>query len=112
MSGSVRRVLAESHVAAVAIAVLVVWSLDWGVRASARPVFGLADFVINVIAIRGIPYGSGTFYWGPWITPLTYAFSSIIYFIAASILSRWVFGIGPFRSLRECCAKLVRRNYA
>ena len=112
MSRSFRQILTESRIPAVTIAVLIVWALDSGVRALKAPLFGIIDFVINVAAIGGTPYGSGRFFWGPWIRPLSYAFTAIFYLGAAWILSRWVFGIRPFRSLRECCAKLVRRNYA
>jgi hypothetical protein len=112
MSRTFRQILAESCIPAVTIVVLIIWALDSGVRALKAPLFGVTDFVINAMAIRGIPYGSGRFFWGPWITPLSYAFTALIYLGAAWILSRWVFGMGPLRSLRECCAKLVRRNYA
>lgn len=112
MSRSFRQILTESRIPAVTIAVLIVWALDSGVRALKAPVFGIIDFVINVVAIGGIPYGSGRFFWGPWIASLSYALTAIVYLVAAWVLSRWVFRMGPFRSLRECCAKLVRRNYA
>jgi hypothetical protein len=112
MSRSFRQILAESRIPALTIAILIIWALDSGVRALNAPLFGIIDFVTNTVAIGGIPYHFGRFFWRSWIMALSYAFTAIIYLCAAWILSRWVFGIGPFRSLRECCAKLVRRNYA
>ena len=111
MSRSFRQLLAESHIPAVTIAVLIVWAFDSGVRALRVPLFGTIDFVTNVVAIGRIPYGSGRLVWREWFTPLTYAFTAIVYLAGAWVLSHWVYGMGPFRCLRECCAKL-RRNYA
>ncbi len=108
---SLRQILVDSHIAAVAIAVLLVWSLDVGARALGRPLFGVINFLINAVAIGGIPYRSGTFVLSEWFTPLSYVFSGTIYFGAAWVLSRWLYGTAPFRSLSECCAKIVRRNY-
>jgi hypothetical protein len=112
MPRSFRQILVHSHIAAVAIAVLLVWSLDAGARALGRPLFRAVYFLINVVAIGGIPYGSGRFVLGEWFIPFAYLFSCIIYLGAAWLLSHRLYGMAPFRSLSESCAKLVRRNHA
>jgi len=110
---SLHQMLAESRIAAVAIAVLLVWSLDSGFRALWDPLFRLAHFLFTAVAIFGIPYFSFT---GSdrlsLITTLSYLFFSVIYLFAAWLLSRWVYGVGPLRSLTACHAKLRGRNHA
>jgi len=112
---SIRRILADSHIAAVAIAVLLFRSFEFGIRSLGRPLFLVTGFLVDVVAVRGIPYGSGTFTLGEWLTLIpTFAYLSgtVISLAAALVLSRWVYGVGPFRSLSEYSTRLVRRNNA
>ena len=67
MRPTLREVLADSHIAVVAIVLLLIWSLDSGLRAVARPLFSLIDFLITLVAIRDIPYAFGTHGLGYWL---------------------------------------------
>ena len=113
MRPSIRQILGDSHIAAVAIAVLLLRSFEFGVRSLAQPVVSLTGFLIDVVAIREIPYG--TFTSGQWFTLLP-AFANfgggVISLFAAWLLSRWVYGMGPFHSLTECSTKIARGNDA
>jgi len=112
---TLREALADSHIAAVAIAVLLVWSLDSGVRALWPPLVRGAEFLVVVVAIRGIPYGSGNFTLGDWIMlvpTLAYLFSAIITLGAAWSVSHWVYGTGPLCGLSKSRTSLARRTHA
>jgi hypothetical protein len=112
---SLREVLAESHIAAVAIAVLLVWSLEWLLDALWIPFFRVGEFVINAIAILGIPYDSHVFDFADRQTvffSLFYCFLALTAIATAWTLSRWVYGIGPLKTLREYHKKFVRRSHA
>ena len=110
MRPTFREVLADCHIAAVAIAVLLLWSLESGVRALEPLLFRGADFLVNVVAIRGIPHSSGTFTFDDWFIPLAYLPNTVTTFVAAWLVSRWVYGVGPFCSLSKCHARLTRRS--
>ena len=105
-----RKVLADSHVAAIAIAVLLLKSLESGVRTLEHPFYLAVNFLITSVAIRGIPYGSGTFTFVDWIMPVGYLTNSVTTLGAAWLVSRWVYGVGPFCSLSKCLAGLTRRS--
>lgn len=110
-----RETLAESHVAAIAIAVLLVWSLDGVFRAVWAPVFRAVSFLFTAIAIFDIPYFSPTLTVADRFTLMTTfsnLFSAIISFFAAWLLSRWVCGVGPLRCLMSYRSKLTRRQHA
>lgn len=111
---SLREILADSHISAVAIAVLLVWSLDAVFRALWGPLSRAASFLFTAVAILDIPYFSRT----PTladramlITTFSYLFSAFINIAAAWVLSRWVYGVGPLRSLSKYRTKLPRRNH-
>lgn len=115
MKRSLRDALAESHTAAVAIAVLLVWSLDGAFRALWDPAFRAVSFLFTAIAIFDIPYFSPTLTIADWFTLTTtlfYLYSAIISFSAAWLLSRWVYGVGPLRSLMSYRSKLTGRHDA
>ena len=114
MRPTLREVLADSHIAAVAIAVLLIWSLDAGVRAIGPQLLSAFGFLVTVVAIRGIPYGFGTFSLGYWlrlIPTIDHFVDAVIRFCAAWALSRWVYKLAICRSLSECRVKLARRNH-
>jgi hypothetical protein len=114
MNRTLRHSLADSHVAAVAILLLVFWSVQWTIEALWGPVSRLAKFLFTAVAILDIPYIS------PTLDPpdrlmlietcsfFFYAMSSII---AAWLLSRWTYGEGPFRSLSRYC-RFERKGHA
>lgn len=107
MKPSLRETLADSHVAAVAIAVLLVWSLDSGFRALWDPFYRLADFLFTAFAIFGIPYFSFSYSdLLSFVTTFSYLFFSLVSLAAAYLVSRWVYGVGPLRILSSYRNKL------
>ncbi len=112
---SLRKVLADSHVSAVAVAVLLFWSLDSAFWALWGPLYRAASFLFTAVAILDIPYFSRTLTFADrsmlFVTFL-YLFYSFAYLAAAGLLSRWVYGTGPFRSLSKYYRTgLPRRNH-
>ena len=113
MKASLRQTLADSHVAAVAIAFLLLWSLDDGFRALWAPLPQATVWLATGIAIRGIPDSSfplglsGRFIL---ISALSYLFGALISLVAAWLMSRWVFGVGPLRCLAPSIARFAGRN--
>jgi hypothetical protein len=111
---SIREALAKSHVSAVTIAILCVWSGDWLVRGLWVLLYRVAGFLFTTVAILDIPYL-------PWdLTQyrfvleresyyLVYALSA---FCGAYLLSRWVYGVGPLHGLSKARALLDRRSDA
>lgn len=107
--------MAESHVSAVAIAVLIYWSLYWGFNALWNPIARAANFLFTAIAIRDIPYFSSTFTSADRFAlsiTLRFLFNAFVCLAAAWLLSRWVYGSGPLRSLSKYRTKLGRSNNA
>ncbi|MGH9513214.1 MAG: hypothetical protein ACRD2U_13865 [Terriglobales bacterium] len=106
-----RNILAESHIAAVAIAVLVFSSLDAGFRAFWGPLSAAATFLFTAIAIFDIPYFSFNVANCLALTvSLYYFFSAMVCLGVACLLSRWVYGVGPFFILNTYWAKLAHRE--
>lgn len=114
MKPSLRNVLADSHVAAVAIGVLLVFSLIELVSPLQIPLLRAAGVLFNAIAFFDIPYFSGRitvkdgFMLFTTISSFFYAFVSVV---AAWALSRWVYGRGPLRALSRYRAALLRRRH-
>jgi hypothetical protein len=105
----IRQALADSNVAAVTIAVLLLWSLDSVFRGLWDPVFDLGVFLFTAVAIWDIPYLSPTTTTtdrAMLIITCSFLYSSIVCVSAAWLLSRWVYGIGPLRCLQQ-----ARRKY-
>ncbi len=115
MQQSLREILRDNHISGVAVALLLLWSLESGFRALWDPLSGFITFVATAVAIRGIPYSSGTFTYADrvmWTVTCSYLVYAFICFVAAWLLSRWVYGVGPLRSLNRYGARLARRNNA
>ena len=113
MKRSLREVLAESHVAAVTIAVFLFWSADSVVQALWTPVSKVAVYLFTAVAIFDIPYFSYPLNGGDrssLILATLYLLFAAFNFAAAWILSRWAYGVGPLRSLGQYRTKLPRRN--
>ena len=115
MKDRLRQVLADSHVAAVTIAVLLMWALDATFRGLWDPAYDLGAFVLTGIAIWDIPYMSPT----PTvadrlmlITTAYFVYSAVVCSLAAWLLSRWVYGMGPLRILATYGSRLIGRKHA
>jgi hypothetical protein len=111
---SLRKILADSHISAVAIVVLLVWSLDWAFWALWVPLGRTTSFLFTAVAILDIPYFPRTLTFADrtmLITTISYLLSAFMNLSAAWLLSHWVYGVGPFRSLSEYRPRLVRRNH-
>ena len=115
MKGRLRQALADSHVADVTIAVLLIWALDAAFRALWGPLYELVAFVFTAIAIWDIPYIPPT----PTVADRLMlimtgylAYGAIVCFLGAWLLSRWVYRMGPLRSLATCGSKLIGRTHA
>ena len=111
MKSSLRKGLADSHISAVATAVLLVWSLESVFRAS---------YWILGTAILYMPYLSVTFGFAGRPNPVerlnlivtfSYLFRALSSFAAAWLLSHWVYGEGPFHRLTKYRTSLERRSH-
>lgn len=107
MKNSLREVVAESNVAAVAIALLLLWALDSAFR-------GIWDLVRRaagpLLTAAGIP---GISLFIPRIDleyMFSYLYTAAVCLSAAALLSRWAYGVGPLRSLSECRSRLRRER--
>jgi len=110
---ALREILARSHVAAVAIVVLLLSSLGSIVRAISKPLPDVADYVATAVAILDVP--ARGFTGADRITLVIaagYLIEGCVGFAAAWLLSRWVYGAGPFRSLSIYRTKITRRDHA
>ena len=115
MKPSLREVLRASHVSAVAVVVLLVWSFEEAFRGLLGPLWRAADFLITAVAILDIPYFSRTLTVVDrlmLITAFSYLLGAIGNLAAAWLLSRWVYGLGPFRCLNRYYTGLARRKHA
>jgi hypothetical protein len=111
---SLREIFADSHVSAVAVAVLLFWSLDSAFWALWGPLSRATSFLFTAVAILNIPYFSRTVTITDRFTlfiTFWYLFNSFVYLAAAGLLSRWVYGMGPLRSLSKYRTRLTRRTH-
>ena len=115
MKFRLREVLAQSNVAAVTIAVLFLWALDNAFRALWGPVSRVGTFVYTAVAILGVPYFNPRLDWSDrtmLMMTLLHLSGAVVYLLAAWLLSRWVYGMGPLRSLSACRARFAGRHHA
>lgn len=112
MERSLREILADSHISAVATAVLLLWSLDSGFQAFWRLLFHVGDLLVNVVALGRFPFGwRETYFAGQLLLiPMEYLLRTMGTLVGAWVVSRWVYGAGPLRSLSTCRASLIRRS--
>jgi hypothetical protein len=107
---ALREIVGSSYIAAVAIAVLLLWTIESVARAVGPLLVFVVDFFSRALAIRGIPtYSEG--YWLILVFTLGYFLNAVFSLIAAWILSRWVYKASPFSSLSQCRARFERRNH-
>jgi len=119
VKASLRKALADSHVAAIAIALLLAWSSMEAVEGCALPVgYGIVDaigFLLNAVIDREIPHFSprlDTFDLWFLSRSLPHLETAATCAIAAWLLARWVYGQGPIRCLRTAWSELPRRSNA
>lgn len=97
-------ILADSHVAAVAIALLLAWSLEAAFAALWGPLSHVLGYLMTAAAILDIPYFPRTFS-ATDRTELMVAGGELIYALAyltaACLFSGCVYGMGPIRSLGQ-----------
>jgi hypothetical protein len=100
MKRSLREILIASHVAATTIAALLLWFMD-SIFRGLWPLLGRAvEWLFTAVAIFDIPYFSFTVVDRSILLISAYYFyAAIVSFSAAWIVSRWVYGVGPLRSL-------------
>lgn len=102
MKSSLREILIESHVAAVAIAVLLFGALDCGFQGLCVPLGRVATYSFTAIAILDIPYLSPGATIQDRLMLATTAFllvGMLANLGAAWLLARWVYGVGPINAL-------------
>ena len=113
MKRSLREVLAAHHIAAVAIVMLLLWSLDSWFRAIMGPLSRTASFLITAVAILRVPYFSTTLNGADRLLLLA-TFANLLGALnnlgAAWLLARWVYGEGPLRSLTRYRPRFTRRT--
>jgi hypothetical protein len=112
---SLRQTLADSHVAAITIAWLLLASVESIFYGLWEPSVRLGYFTAYAIAIRDIPLfseGMNEENLMIAITALNYFYFAIASGFAAAFLSLWVYGVGPITSLRRYRKLITRRNRA
>jgi hypothetical protein len=111
---SLRTVLAESHISDVAIAVLLFRSLASGIRVLGPPLAHASVFVFTAVAIRDVPYYSLALDIKDRLE-LVKMFGNLISCLiaaaSASAFSRWMYNVGPIRSLSQRFNALRRSSH-
>jgi small basic protein len=115
MKTSLREILVRSHIAAIAIASLLLGSLDSAFKALWDPLLGVLRFLFTAVAILDIPYISSTLTIPAkqmLIVTFTYLYGAIANFSAAWLLSCWIYGVGPIPCMMSYGDKLSGRPNA
>jgi len=104
-----REALIRSHVAAVSIAILLLWCLDSAFRSMADPIWRVLTFLGTAVAILGVPYIEPFSRMDRMMLEVTFMYlvQCLFCLLAAILLSRWVYGTGPIRALRQHRTKLI-----
>ena len=112
MKPSLGALLRNSHVGVVAIAVLLLWSLDAAFLALSIPVYDMGTFLVQAIAIVDIPYHRD-FPGNPYNLMMfgLYGISAAIDFGAAWCLSQCLYRSGPVQCLRVYATRIARRPH-
>lgn len=108
MKRSFRRSLAASHTAAVAIAVLLLWSVVSLFSALSSPAVSLASYLVYAFVTLDFRFYSSNRFMLP--TATLFLAIACIEILAAWLLSRWVYGEGPLRALRYAWSNVLRRE--
>jgi hypothetical protein len=99
-----RTVLADSHVSDIAIAAILLRSLDSAFRVLWPPIAHAATFLFTAIAILDVPYCSRTLDTANRLQIMEMSknlISALIAFTSVWLLSRWTYRVGPIRSLSQ-----------
>ncbi len=115
MKSSLRVILIESHVAAVAIAVLLFGAFVCWFEGLSGPFERVATYSFTAIAILDIPYSShGVTTQDRFMLETTALLflATLANLGAAWLLARWVYGVGPINALTKHRSDLRRRNFA
>lgn len=113
MQSTLRKILADSHIAAVTISLLLFFSLKSFLQALPHPLLDALGFVITAVAIRGVPYIPHPLDVADKMTLLGTApllYNALTCFIAASLMSRWIYRATPLRVLSAYWSKLSGRK--
>jgi hypothetical protein len=121
MQPSFRKVLTDSHVAAIAIAILLFSSLS----AAFMALWGPANGILYIFAAEATgkpPFAHLNLDYATrrmlseeltnlpvW---LSFLVSALVCILAAWLLSRWTYGVGPLRALGTYRDKLSRKTHA
>jgi hypothetical protein len=111
---SLRKILADSHIAAIAIAVLLFWAFYSLFQVPWAPLFRAVDFVVVAIATFDIPYSAGSWTFTDRLALMmaaSYLFSASVNFTVAWLLWRWAYSEGPFLCLRRYTTAFPRRDH-
>lgn len=109
MPSSTRKILADSHIAAITIALLLFLSFKMLCEALLWPVLGGFGFVIMAVAIRGIPYiGSQPTFEERlmFVSSVPLLWESLFSLCIAWLLSRWIYRMSPRAILKIYFGKL------
>ncbi|MGA8290820.1 MAG: hypothetical protein WBF45_19400 [Acidobacteriaceae bacterium] len=113
MQPSFRKTLADSHVAAIVLALLLFWPTQAVLQAMREPLIRAVTFIATMIAIRDVPYmspGMNTVDRMMLAALVSTLCRAVLTFAAAGILSHWVYGTSPLYVLRTYCSQLARRT--
>lgn len=109
MKRSLKEVLADSHIAAIVIAVLLFWAVDSTFQALSPYVADAIEFVATAVAIFDIPYLSFTaLNRFQLIISLAYLYAAVVEIVAASLISQWVYKSGPISALMDVRRTVTR----
>ena len=101
-NNSLRDAMGQSRVAAVSIAILLFWSLYAAVNGLWTPIFRALNFAFEAVAILDIPYFSRQLTGMDRVMlsqTFSFLFAACVAFFSAWLLSRWIYGTGPFHAL-------------
>jgi hypothetical protein len=113
------KILTDSHISAVAIAVLLLWSISYGSLALSYLLVLAGEFLFSLASDVSTwwrdglmpPSGGMLFDRGLFVMALEYLFRTLGVFGATWIVSRFIYGAGPLRSLSQHRARVARRDY-
>jgi hypothetical protein len=113
---SLRKVLIDSHVAAVTIAILIFTSIATAIEALWYPAWRILSILIADVSTHDISISLRALDSITLDVNLTVTFSFLLFapinLAAAWLLSRWVYGTGPLRVLGNYRGILLRKKHA
>lgn len=108
MKTSIQKALLDSHIVAMAIAVLLLWSLDSAVHVLDVLWLPLTDYLANAISSHSFPSSPHSMSHDVRLSfTLLYVFAATSEAASAWVLSKWAFGLTPLRALANTSARLA-----